>query len=53
MTPPTPTLTPSRPARWLRQLVFVAGMLLLGTSLSACIIEDGHGHRGGCFWHRC
>lgn len=37
-----------RPA--LRQLVLVMGLLLLGGSLSGCIIEDHPGH-GWCYWH--
>jgi len=35
--------------RRLRHVIFVIGIVMMATSLSGCIIEDGH----HCGWWRC
>ena len=38
-------------APYLRRGVAALGLVLLATSLSACIIEDGPRRGGWCYWH--
>jgi hypothetical protein len=39
-------------SRSLRRLAAVLGLVLLGGSLSGCIIEEGGGYgHGWCYWH--
>jgi hypothetical protein len=38
--------------RPLRRLAGALALLLLGSALSGCIIEEEHGHgHGWCWWH--
>lgn len=48
-------MTRPRPYRLARAIAFAGGLLMLATSLSACIVETDRPRGGWCYWHpgRC
>jgi hypothetical protein len=40
-------------SRSVRRIVVAIGLVLLGGSLSGCIVEEGGHHHGWCYWHPC